>query len=137
MKLQVGVKIALVNPKGEILLLRRSGNKYKGLDGQWDIVGGRIDAGTPLLENLKREIKEETGIKFRGEPKLIFAQDILVDDVKHVVRLTFKSRLARKPKVKLNEEHFQYKWFSKKELKRMNTRILDKFFKEVLTNKLV
>lgn len=60
MELQVGVKILLRNNEGKYLLVRRSSEKYPEVGHyQWDIVGGRIDPGFPLLDNLNREIKEE------------------------------------------------------------------------------
>lgn len=77
-ELQVGVKILLKNKEGRYLLLRRSLEKYPTATGRWDIVGGRIEAGKNLTENLKREIKEETGLELIGEPKLIAAQDIKI-----------------------------------------------------------
>lgn len=57
--LQVGVEILLKNDGGKFLLLRRSLQKYPKIKGRWDIVGGRINPGATLLENLKREVKEK------------------------------------------------------------------------------
>ena len=54
--LQVGVKILLKNSDGKFLLLRRSLEKYPEIKGRWDIVGGRIDPGIALKENLIREM---------------------------------------------------------------------------------
>ena len=59
MELQVGVKVFLKNLQGKYLLVRRSPKKYPEVGALWDIVGGRINPGSPLLENLKREKKEE------------------------------------------------------------------------------
>src|SRR3990167_1376930 len=95
MQLQVGVKAILRNEEGKILLLRRSQAKYPDVKGDvWDIVGGRIEPGTPLLDNLRREIREETGLQLQGVPKLIAAQDILKNPEKHVVRLTYIAEVA-------------------------------------------
>ncbi|HEA84446.1 MAG TPA: NUDIX hydrolase, partial [Candidatus Wildermuthbacteria bacterium] len=62
MELQVGVKILLQNKDGKYLLVRRSPEKYPEIEAKnsWGIVGGRIIPGSPLFENLKREVKEET-----------------------------------------------------------------------------
>ncbi len=59
-KLQVGVKIFLKNKEGKYLLLKRNSVKYSNIRGEWDIVGGRIDPGTKLMDNLRREVREET-----------------------------------------------------------------------------
>jgi ADP-ribose pyrophosphatase YjhB (NUDIX family) len=65
MILQVGVKVLLKNKQGKYLLLKRSLKKYPNVVGTWDIVGGRIDLGVPLVENLKREVKEEVGFDLK------------------------------------------------------------------------
>ena len=70
------------------LLLKRSDKKYPEVGARWDIVGGRIHPGIPLLDNLQREVKEETNLDLTGEPKLVAAQDILRVECRHAVRLT-------------------------------------------------
>ena len=127
MILQVGVKILLKNKEDKYLLVRRSSEKYREVGAVWDIVGGRIEAGTALLENLKREIFEETKLELIGEPKLIAAQDILKLD-KHVVRLTYIGEAQGD--VILDEENTEYKWFRREELYQIEE--LDAYLKEVL-----
>jgi len=130
--LQVGVKVLLKNSEGKFLLLRRALEKYPEIVGRWDIVGGRIDPGKTLLENLKREIKEETGLELVGEPKLIAAQDILRNQGRHVVRLTYLGKSAGD--VKLNRgENDDYKWYNLEELLALDD--VDVYFKELLKNK--
>jgi|SRR3989344_9358490 len=130
MELQVGVKILLKNKVGKFLLLKRSAKKYPEVGEKWDIVGGRIDPGTPLLDNLKREIKEETRLDFTGQPKLIAAQDILRVEGKHVVRLTYTGEISGTPV--LNEDHDEYRWFELDEIKKLSEKELDSYFKELL-----
>ena len=127
MELQVGVKILLKNSEGKYLLVRRNPKKYPEVGPKWDIVGGRINAGTSLIENLKREIKEEVGLDYQGEPKLISAQDILKPD-KHVVRLTYIGDQDGDPKI--DEDHLEAKWFTGEEIKNLEN--LDSYFKELL-----
>jgi 8-oxo-dGTP diphosphatase len=129
MQLQVGVKIILKNKEGKILLLHRNWDKYPEVkkDNSWDIVGGRINVGTPLLENLKREIFEETKLNLIKEPKFIAAQDILRND-KHVVRLTYMGEIEGEPK--LDKDHDSYMWLSLKELEKKEG--IDQYFKEIL-----
>jgi len=131
MELQVGVKILLKNNKGKFLLLHRNWNKYPEvkIDNSWDIVGGRINIGIPLLENLKREIFEETKLNLSKEPKLVAAQDILKHD-KHVVRLTYFGEIEGEPI--LDEYHDSYKWVTVEEIK--NEASLDQYFREVFNN---
>ena len=131
--LQVGVKILLRNKQGKYLLLRRNPKKYPEVGAEWDIVGGRINPGTSLIENLKREIKEETGLEYRGKPTLISAQDIIRAGEKHVVRLTYLGEIEGEPKV--DEEHLEAKWFSGKEVKKLKK--LDKYFIGLLKKRIV
>ena len=132
--LQVGVKALLKNKEGKYLLIHRSQEKYPEVDNRWDIVGGRIDPGSTLLENLKREIKEETNLDLIGKPKLIAAQDILRINGKHIVRLTYTGEV--KGKLELDQsEHDNYQWLSIEEIKKIDG--LDKYFKELLDNNLL
>ena len=132
MELQVGVKILLKNGEGKYLLVRRSLTKYPEVgDHQWDIVGGRIDPGFPLLDNLKREIKEEVGLDLTNEPRLVAAQDILRIPGRHVIRLTYIGEIHGEPKLNL-DEHSEYGWFTLEEIE--NLQGLDLYFKEVLNS---
>ena len=128
MELQVGVKIILQNGEGKFLLLQRNLEKYPEVkkSDSLDIVGGRIKIGIPLMDNLRREIFEETKLTLTEEPKLLAAQDILRPD-KHVVRLTYTANIEGEPV--LDEEHIAYKWLTAEEIK--NTEGLDQYFKEV------
>ena len=114
------------NSEGKYLFVRRNPKVYPEVGAKWDIVGGRIEAGTPLIENLKREIKEEVGLDYVGEPKLVAAQDILIDhkytngtnntnQSKHVVRLTYIGFLEGH--LKVNDDHTEAAWFTVEEIK--------------------
>ncbi len=114
--LQVGVKALVKNAEGKYLVLERSVKKYPEVPNRWDIPGGRINPGAPLLDNLAREIKEETGLILTGTPTLIAAQDILRIPGKHVVRLTYLVTVGPgEPKLD-GEEHDRYEWFNLQEL---------------------
>ncbi len=117
----------LKNKDGKYLVVCRSAKKYPEIGVKWDIVGGRINSGKTLLENLKREVLEEVGLEIKYEPKLLAAQDILRKD-KHVVRLTYLG--VADGEVKLSEEHTAYKWLSLEELAVLEP--MDSYFKEVL-----
>jgi len=115
MNLQVGVKVLLRSKENKILILKRSEEKYGKTSGAWDIGGGRIDPGKTLVENLKREIMEETKLHLTSEPKLIAAQDIIPNDERHIVRLTYVADTEGEPQLDL-VEHTEYKWLSFEEL---------------------
>ncbi|MBI4049554.1 MAG: NUDIX hydrolase [Candidatus Doudnabacteria bacterium] len=134
MELQVGVKVLLKNKNGKYLLVRRNPLKYPEVGPKWDIVGGRIDPGSLLLDNLKREVKEEVGLDLVDEIKLVAAQDILRVPGKHVVRLTYTGTIEGEPKI--DTDHSEYKWFAWDELRAMSEEELDIYFKELLDKNL-
>ena len=127
--LQVGVKILLKDKNGKFLLLHRSGEKYPDVAGRWDIPGGRIEPGISLMENLKREVKEETNLELIGEPKLLAAQDILRVAGLHIVRLTYVGKATGT--IKLDTiENDRYEWRSLNDLKSADD--LDIYLKEII-----
>ncbi len=126
MELQVGVKVLLKNPEGKYLFMRRSAYEERGV-GKWDIAGGRIQPGTPLMENLAREVAEETGLAMQGEPRLLAAQDIIWPD-RHVVRVTYIADAKGEPR--LGPEHSEYAWFAFDELKTLDK--MDDYVKKLL-----
>src|SRR3989338_9049715 len=130
MDLQVGVKALLQNPAGKFLLVRRSAERYPEGGPKWDIVGGRIEPGTPLLENLKREIAEEVGLALTAEPRLIAAQDILRIPGRHVVRLTYAAPISGTPR--LDSDHTEFRWATRQELLQLTERELDIYVKALL-----
>lgn len=134
MKLQVGVKIFLKNEDGEYLLLKRNLEKYKDVQGEWDIVGGRIEPGEALIENLRREVSEETQLVITSSPELIFAQDIILGEEKHVVRLTYIGETQGEPVLDMSE-NIEYKWLTAEEISRVEN--LDIYVKEIIGKVLV
>lgn len=134
MILQVGVKIFLRNPDGKYLLMRRSPEKYPGVKGEWDIPGGRINPGFSLIENLRREVKEETQLEIISEPKLIYAQDIIPSEERHIVRISYTGETRGEPILDISE-HMEYEWLSLDEFKRRDD--VDIYAKEIISNGLL
>lgn len=133
MELQVGVKVLLRNPEGKYLLIRRSQTEDV-FQGQWDIPGGRIETGTELMDNLAREVMEETGMVLTSQAKTIAAQDILLPHQdRHVVRITYIAEADGEPK--LSDEHTEYQWVTLDELK--NIDMLDRYVKALLSEGLI
>lgn len=129
MVLQVGVKIFLKNKEGKYLIVKRSPEKYGDVKDNWDIVGGRIEIGSKLLDNLRREVMEETQLEITSSPTLLYAQDIIPNDEKHVVRLSYVGDTEGEP-VLDTSENIEYKWATILELK--NQEDLDAYAKEIL-----
>lgn len=60
--LHIGI-YGLIEQEDTILVIRKSRGPYKGL---FDLPGGRPSHGEDLLDALRREIEEETGIKAKS-----------------------------------------------------------------------
>ena len=81
------------------------------------------------MENLKREVKEETGLEIISEPQLLDAQDIILGAERHVVRLTYTAQTKGEP-ILDTSENVEYKWLSIGELKAQED--LDVYVKEIV-----
>lgn len=127
--LQVGVKVLLKNKEDQFLILKRSSEKYKFVKDDWDIPGGRINPETSLIDNLKREVLEETKMKVNTEAlRILGAQDIFYGEDKHVVRITFEGEVSGE--TVLSEEHTEFKWVTIKEALKMEG--LDQYLRKIL-----
>lgn len=138
--LQVGVKILLKNQEGKYLLIRRNPKKYPEVGPKWDIVGGRIDIGSPLMDNLVREVKEEVGMAISGQPVLVGAQDILNTEGypgRHIVRLTYTGEVVEEQSVTIDEESLEYKWFTAEEIRALKPVEIDRYFADLIKQNLL
>lgn len=65
------VQIHLYTPERNFLMQKRSAKK-KYYPGQWDLTGGRVQAGESSRNAIAREVKEELGLSLIPEgPKLL------------------------------------------------------------------
>lgn len=55
---RLAVGAVLINPEGKILLVRNRGHHRP----HWSLPKGSCEEGEPLLQTMKREVKEETGL---------------------------------------------------------------------------
>jgi len=130
MKLQVGVKILIQNNDGDYLFLKRGKVLEHGGPNTWDIPGGRIDSQESLMDALKREVAEETSLELVDEPRLLAAQDIIVEQKDlHVVRLTYTGKA--KGTIKLSDEHVAFQYMSANDIIKSDDK-LDPYLAEVL-----
>lgn len=98
--------IILENKK--ILLVKRVPYPFSGY---WTLPGGHVDYGETLEKAIKREIKEELGIKVKIKKLIGVYSDPKRDPRYHTVSVIY---LLEKPKgkIKLNWESSEYKYFS-------------------------
>ena len=97
----------ILDEKGRLLLVKAP--KWKG---KYQVPGGHVELGEPLLGALTREVKEETGLdvsnfKFLGLQDAIFDEGF--HEKKHFILITYFCR-AKEGEVILNEEATDYLW---------------------------
>jgi 8-oxo-dGTP diphosphatase len=62
--------------RGELVLLVGNDRRIDGcLQRTWDLPGGRIEPAELVVEALRREVREETGLEVTGQPQFLFVQE--------------------------------------------------------------
>ncbi len=113
---------AFIEQNGRILILRES-TAYKAgsQHGNFVMPGGKVDEGEHFLSSLKREVKEECGLKIKiGNPFYVDEWRINVPNKpKHIVGIYFKCEYLS-GKVKLNNEFDKCEWIEPRKYKKYN-----------------
>jgi 8-oxo-dGTP pyrophosphatase MutT (NUDIX family) len=93
-------------------LLKNSTNKILILkqDGKWMLPGGRVEGTSSPEEELKREIKEETGVE---DSRIEGVFDTGISSSGETFLITYKVKVKGEPKIKISEEHADYAWVDK------------------------
>lgn len=108
MNIGIAVKSFIVNGKGELLAIKRSGynseNPYF-----WEIPGGRLNPGEDPFEGLKRETKEEVGINIKIVRPFEVRYFIRKNDGMKITMIIFLCR-PLDTAVKLSKEHTEFEW---------------------------
>ena len=99
--------VIILNPKGEMLLLRS--HKFSH---HWIVPGGGVEWGETMEECVRREAKEETGlyitdVKFLDADEEIFPKEF--HKKQHFIFLDFYAKTAGTIVV-LNDEAEKYQW---------------------------
>lgn len=114
----IGVKAVIIQKK-RILLLKRIndiGQIY------WDIPGGRLRRGEIPREGLRRELQEELNIKLNKQSPKLLGIYILPRLLKNKIGLFLLLYEVVTPegKLKLSNEHLEYKWIKLRKLENQN-----------------
>jgi len=109
--MSVATVAAIVKKKGKILLEKRAIEPFKGY---WCLPGGHIKLGEEAEKAIKREVKEETGLKVK-KVKFLFYQDEIIPRIRwHAVVLVFICEVSGKEKPQKAEVE-RIEWFTPQE----------------------
>ena len=116
----VAVGAFIFNKKGEVLLIRREHDPYKGY---WTIPGGRVNYGETLEDALKREMMEETGLEIEIID-LVCAISLITKDetgnIKNHYVLIDYIVLAKDDKLKIAPDIPEADWYPLDQLPRLH-----------------
>ncbi len=129
MRVTVG---AIIVKKDRILLLKRNHKPFKDF---WCFPGGHVENGETAEKAIVREVKEETGLRFK--PKFYCYNDEIFKRIKwYALSIIFKGSVGGKinfPKREVKDVGwFKFKEARKLELAFNHDKILEKFLKKPL-----
>jgi|APSaa5957512493_1039668.scaffolds.fasta_scaffold260327_1 8-oxo-dGTP diphosphatase len=101
-------KVVVVRGK-RILFLKRAGNGGSENDDEWELPGGHLNVGERFRGGAKREVREETGIIISKLKVILKEKDFVLFLAK-----------PRTVKVKLSNEHKDYKWVNMRSILKLN-----------------
>lgn len=119
--------------KDKKILLEKRSRKMIIEGGKWCLPGGYIDFGETAEQGIKREIKEELGLTVKKANFLFYKDEIKSKLRLYNVVLVFEAKVVGK--IKTGWEVAEVKWFTKKEIEKLNMAfshkdIIKRFFKE-------
>lgn len=101
----VSVAAAVVNDRGEVLVVRRRDN------GTWEPPGGVLELDEDIHRGLRREVREETGLEVEVDRLTGVYKNMVVG----VVALVFRCRAAGGA-LTVNEEATDFRWLRPEEV---------------------
>lgn len=103
--------VGVIAHKGEVLMLLRPPDD-RSFPGLWCFPGGKVDEGEDPLTALRREVREETGLR----PRLVLWDPLLYDLVagggSHVIDASLLHWGTARPPIHLSSEHVDFTWVS-------------------------
>jgi 8-oxo-dGTP pyrophosphatase MutT (NUDIX family) len=126
---------AIIEKDGKILLGRKPEN-VSPYPNTWLLPGGGVELeNESLIDAVKREAKEETGLEITDIEQISFDEDNEPNkngEMTHYLFLVFKAKLVSDKSVPTDNEFVKLQWFSKEELKNVDlSRPTVKLFKKI------
>jgi 8-oxo-dGTP diphosphatase len=113
----ISVKALIADEAGQILLLKRA-HDDPHRPGEWEVPGGRLEAGETQIEGLHRQVREETDLRIRID-KPVFERQFQRDDGQWVKMVTYSCYLVGPPNIRLTMEHEGHQWASVRDARRI------------------
>ena len=110
----IGPRATIYNPKtNKVLLLQRNDD-----NNAWEIPGGKRENNEDIVDALKREVKEETGLNINNY-KLVYVSPIFEN---HLVLKSFLNIgylcFTEESDISISNEHLDYKWVDVEDLRK-------------------
>ncbi|HBC93884.1 MAG TPA: hypothetical protein DCZ10_13570 [Pelotomaculum sp.] len=117
--------------QGEVLLLRYSDYQGNSVAGLWGLPGGHYISGDPV-DDLLREVREETGLQLPGRLELLKTYVVKFPDSfeRFGVFYLYRMGAGPKPLINLSHEHTQFKWAGLSGIR--NTSFIGPYHKEIV-----
>ena len=132
---KVIVAAAIVHTK-KVLIVQRSPNE-KVFPSLWEIPSGKREHFESSLAAIVREVKEETSLEVKPvKPIDVFEFKVERDnEIRDSTQITFLCKLFGNPKVTISDEHQDFDWITKDQVKDYNLskdlqRVIKKAFEE-------
>lgn len=108
----VNVAIGIITMNNKVLLIKRERGDFIGL---WGMPGGKVEECEHIDTTIEREIYEELGLKLKFNRLLGTATEVM--HYENSTSILNCCELIMDNNQKISEPEFEYKWFSKEELK--------------------
>ena len=121
LKSYIAVKALIKNKDSFLILKTTDSNQNNNLSG-WETPGGRLEDGEEIIDGLKRELEEETGL----DPNILFpfnAYSANVGQEDNIIGINYLAEYTQGDiKMDINE-HSQYQWATISDIRKLKDSI--------------
>lgn len=133
-QLGLSVRALILRPDNRVLLVQRARNDEKFFPGTWELPGGKIQQNGDLLEDMRRELLEETGIELPQDEHIpiVGYSHFQHQNGLWITTILFGALVTFIPDVTLSKEHDAFEWVAyhdvwKKDLAPGNTDLFERW----------
>jgi len=102
----------------KILMLKRNIHEI-AYPGKWALPGGKAEKGEYVMDVLRREVLEETGLDIETEKHFLYDFTFIRPDDYNVIGFAFLVK-AKSEKVKIDKDFDDYKWVDLEEVDKLD-----------------